>query len=102
MYKIQLNATGTHHLEVEDCYFETIAKYKLFKSLIDSNGYVDEGVLDKLKLNIRSIISNNTDCTDLLDLCIDIIYHNKMKSYGLHQLILAYVDWTHKQESTVE
>jgi hypothetical protein len=34
---------------------------------------------------------------DLLDLCIDIIYHDKMKSYGLSQLLQAYEKWVDVQ-----
>ena len=55
-------------------------------------------VLDKLRLNIRSIIaSSESDCKDLLDLCIDVIYHNDMKAFGLHQLIMLYIDWERKK-----
>ena len=62
--------------------------------MIDSNGIVDETVLDKLKLNVRSLIASaEGNCKDLLDLCIDVIYHNNMKAFGLHQLILLYIKW---------
>ena len=37
---------------------KTIEKYALFRHLIDSTGIVDEPVLDKLKLNIRSLIAS--------------------------------------------
>ena len=66
----------------------------LFRHLIDSNGIIDEPVLDKLKLNIRSLIaSQEEDCKDLLDLCIDVIYHNNMKAFGLQQLVRLYLNW---------
>ena len=78
-------------MEISDIHLQTIKKYSLFEHLIDSNGIVDESVLDKLKLNIRSLIaSSQEDCKDLLDLCIDVIYHNNMKAYGLNQLIQLY------------
>ena len=32
-------------------------------------------------------------CKQSLDLCIDVIYHNNMKAFGLHQLILLYIRW---------
>ena len=91
MYSIQTNLSGTRSMEISDIHLQTIKKYSLFEHLIDSNGIVDESVLDKLKLNIRSLIaSSQEDCKDLLDLCIDVIYHNNMKAYGLNQLIQLY------------
>ena len=83
MYTIQANPSGQH--------------------LIDSNGIVDEAVLEKLKLNIRSLIaSQEEDSKELLDLCIDVIYHNNMKAFGLQQLIKLYLTWLSKQEAEEE
>ena len=96
-YKIQLNPTGTHHLEVSETALQTIRRYSLFDNLIDSNGYIDDSVLEKLRLNIRSIIAGQADCKDLLDLCIDVIYHDKMKAFGLSNLVSCYQEWLHKQ-----
>ena len=94
MYSIQTNASGTRSMEISETNLQTIQKYSLFQHLIDSNGIVDESVLDKLKLNVRSLIaSDEQNCKDLLDLCIDVIYHNNMKAFGLHQLILLYIKW---------
>ena len=88
-------------MEISEVNLLTIQKYSLFQHLIDSNGIVDETVLDKLKLNIRSLIaSDEQNCKDLLDLCIDVIYHNNMKAFGLHQLILLYIKWEKEQEET--
>ena len=98
MYTIQTNASGTRSLEISEENLQTIEKYALFQHLIDSNGIVDESVLDKLKLNIRSIIASQEDCKELLDLCIDVIYHNNMKAFGLHQLILLSVKWRNEQD----
>ena len=82
---------------------KTIEKYALFRHLIDSNGIVDEAVLDKLKLNVRSLIaSQEEDSKDLLDLCIDVIYHNNMKAFGLQQLIKLYLTWLNSQEAEEE
>ena len=57
MYTIQTNASGTRSMEISEENLQTIEKYALFQHLIDSNGIVDESVLDKLKLNIRSLIT---------------------------------------------
>ena len=68
MYNIQSNPSGTRSIEVSNENLKTIEKYALFRYLIDSNGIVDESVLEKLKLNIRSIIASDTEnCKDLLD-----------------------------------
>ncbi len=94
MYTIQANPTGTRSIQVTEEHLSTIEKYALFQHLIDSNGIVDESVLEKLRLNIRSLIAaQESDCKDLLDLCIDVIYHKDMKAFGLHQLILLYIQW---------
>ena len=92
--KIQTNSSGTRSIEVSDSHLLTIEKYQLFRDLIDSNGYVDEQVLDKLKLNIRSLLEGDAgkDKT-LLDLCLDVIYHPNMKAFGLQQLVLLYINW---------
>ena len=103
MYTIQANPSGTHTMEVSEEKLRTIEKYALFRHLIDSNGIVDEAVLDKLKLNIRSLIaSQEEDSKDLLDLCIDVIYHNNMKAFGLQQLIKLYLVWFNSQEAEEE
>ena len=58
MYTIQANPSGTRSIEVSNENLRTIEKYALFRHLIDSTGIVDESVLDKLKLNIRSLIAS--------------------------------------------
>lgn len=103
MYTIQANPSGTRSMEISEENLVTIKKYSLFQHLIDSNGIVDEAVLEKLKLNIRSLIaSQEEDSKDLLDLCIDVIYHNNMKAFGLQQLIKLYLTWLSKQEAEEE
>lgn len=92
--KIQTNSSGTRSIDIADEHLQTIEKYQLLRDLIDSNGYVDEQVLDKLKLNIRSLLSGDAGKDkSLLDLCLDVIYHPNMKSYGLQQLVLLYINW---------
>ena len=91
--KIQTNPTGTRSIEIEETHLQTIEKYQLLRDLIDSNGYVDEQVLDKLKLNIRSLLESQAGLDkDLLDLCLDVIYHPNMKAFGLQQLVLHYIN----------
>ena len=103
MYTIQANPSGTRSMEISEENLVTIEKYPPFQHLIDSNGIVDEAVLEKLKLNIRSLIaSQEEDSKDLLDLCIDVIYHNNMKAFGLQQLIKLYLTWLSKQEAEEE
>ena len=103
MYTIQANPSGTRTLEVSEENLATIEKYALFRHLIDSNGIVDETVLDKLKLNIRSLIATREDdCKGLLDLCIDVIYHKNMKAFGLQQLVRLYLEWLSKHDDDVE
>ena len=103
MYTIQANPSGTRSMEISEENLVTIEKYSLFQHLIDSNGIVDEAVLEKLKLNIRSLIaSQEEDSKDLLDLCIDVIYHNNMKAFGLQQLIKLDLTWLSKQEAEEE
>lgn len=92
--KIQTNSSGTRSIEIQEGHLLTIEKYQLLRDLIDSNGYVDEQVLDKLKLNIRSLLETQAGLDkDLLDLCLDVIYHPNMKAFGLQQLILLYINW---------
>ncbi len=100
MYKIQANASGTRSINVSDEHLETIEKYSLLKNLIDSTGFIDENVLDKLKLNMRSMLeSNEGSDKGLIDLCLDVVYNNNMKAFGLHQLVLLYIDWIDKKQS---
>lgn len=100
MYKIQANQSGTRSIEVSDLHLETIDKYQLLRNLVDSNGIIDEGVLEKLKLNVRALLEAD-NCQDkaLLDLCLDVIYNSNMKALGLHNLVLLYVDWLDKRAS---
>ena len=90
-------------MEISEENLQTIQNFALFQHLIDSNGIVDESVLDKLKLDIRSLIASaEGNCKELLDLCIDVIYHNNMKAFGLHQLILLYIRWEKENQEVKE
>ena len=97
MYKIQANASGTRSIDISDEHLQTINEYHFFRDLIDSNGYVDEQVLDKLKLNIRSLLESEAGKDKrLLDLCLDVIYHPNMKAFGLQQLVILFINWKNK------
>ena len=102
MYKIQTNASGTRSMEITEDHLQTIEDYQLFRDLIDSNGYVDEQVLDKLKLNMRSILESEAGKDKrLIDLCLDVIYHNNMKAFGLQQLVLLFINWKNSNSETL-
>lgn len=94
MYKIQTNQSGTRSIDITDGHLQTIKRHQLFRDLIDSNGYIDEAVLDKLKLNVRAILESATDDSKaLMDLCLDVIYHSNMKAFGLQRLVQLYKEW---------
>ena len=99
MYTIQLNEKGSRFLDISENNLKTVQKYHLFRDLVDSHGYVNEDVLTKLRMTVRSLIaSHEGDSQDLLDLCIDVVYHNDMKAFGLHNFIMLYVDWEQRQQ----
>ncbi|MCQ2245795.1 MAG: hypothetical protein MJZ69_03275 [Bacteroidaceae bacterium] len=104
MYSIQANKSGTRSINVTEENLQTIEEYSLFQDLIDSTGIVDETVLDKLKLTTRSMITSQDNVNkNLVNLCIDVIYHNNMKAFGLHQLINLYLEWkANKDNETTE
>jgi hypothetical protein len=98
MNKIQANASGTRSIDVSDTHLETIEKYALLKNLIDSNGIIDEPVLDKLKLICRSILESMPEVDrNLMDLCLDVIYNKNMKALGLQNLVQLYIEWEGKK-----
>lgn len=97
MYKIQTNSSGTRSIDISEEHLQTIEKYQLFRDLIDSSGYVDEEVLNKLKLNIRSLLESEAGMDkQLLDLCLDVIYHSNMKAFGLQQLVVLFINWKNR------
>uniref|UniRef100_A0AB33J123 Uncharacterized protein n=1 Tax=Prevotella sp. GTC17259 TaxID=3236795 RepID=A0AB33J123_9BACT len=101
MYKIQANQSGTRSIEISETHLATLDKYQLLRNLVDSNGIIDETVLDKLKFNVRAILETETgQDKELLDLCLDVIYNSNMKAVGLHNLVLLYVNWKDKKSET--
>lgn len=94
MYKIQANASGTRSIEVTDNHLETIKKYALLSALIDSNGIIDEDILDKLRFNVRGLLESEPGKDKaLLDLCLDVIYNQNMKAIGLKKLVVLFKEW---------
>ena len=88
---------GSRKLNVSETHLNTIEHYALFSDLLDSNGIVEDSVLEKLRLNVRSLLSTDEPDPQLIDLCEQIIFHNDMKAFGLHQLILLFIDWEKKK-----
>lgn len=98
MTKITANASGTRSIDISEKHLETIRKYSLLDGLVDSNGIINEEVLDKLKFNVRSLLESPTvKDNDLLDLCLDVIYNQNMKAIGLQNLAALYKQWIGKQ-----
>jgi hypothetical protein len=84
---------GSRVMAVSEDNLQTLEKYNLFADLLDSNGIVDEGILERLQLNVRSLMQSASDDVDLISLAQDVIFHPNMKAFSLHQLILLYIDW---------
>lgn len=102
MYKIQTNASGTRSIEIKEEHLLTIEKHSLFRGLVPSNGLVDDTTLEKLKHNVKSYLLSNGEDKELLDLCINVLYHDNMKVYGLKELIMLYVGWNDSQSQQTE
>ena len=64
---------------------------------------VDTNKLNKeiCEYTFQSMNNTTGNSKDLLDLCIDVIYHKKMKSYGLRNLIAAYQQYLQTQAQTI-
>ncbi len=105
MYTIKANTSGTRTIEVSDSHLETIRDYALLKDLIDSNGIIDESVVDKLRLNCRSILEMQPNVDKrLMDICLDVVYNTNMKAVGLQNLLALFIEWfkDHNGESKQE
>lgn len=87
------NASGTRSMDITDENLKVIKKYALFNNLVDSNGIIDDTVLDKLRLNARALVeSTNAQDKPLMDFCFDVLYHANMKTTALHNLIALYTE----------
>lgn len=102
-HKIQANASGTRSIEVSDLHLQTLRRFRLLDQLVGSDGIIDETVVDKLKMTVRSLLSGAFGSDkDLLDLCLDVIYNKHMKSTGLTNLLTLYKEWEEKEEKEEE
>jgi len=97
-YTIQSNAKGSRSMQISEDHLLTLEKYSLLSDLLDSNGIVNESVLDKLRLNVRALLEHTNADPDLLRLCKEVLFHDNMKSFALHQLILLYIDWQSRKK----
>ena len=98
MHKIQANASGTRSIEVSDKHLETIHRYQLLSHLVDSNGIIDEGVVDRLKLNVRSLLSGEGG----QDKGLDVVYNSNMKATALSHLLTLYAGWQKEAEKKTD
>lgn len=97
--KIQCNMKGSRFIDVTEQHLKTIGKYNLLSDLIDSSGMVDDSSLNKLRLNVKALLEHTEDKDDLLALCRDVLFHDNMKAFGLHQLILLYIEQAENRQA---
>jgi hypothetical protein len=92
--QIQLNDKASHFLEITEQNLLTLQQYALLQDLADSTGYITEDTMLRLKLRTRSLLLTTTPVPqDLLDLYAEVICHDKMKAFGLKQLMEVYASW---------
>ena len=92
--QIQLNDKASHFLEITEQNLLTLQQYALLQDLVDSTGYITEDTMLRLKLRTRSLLLTATPVPqDLLDLYAEVICHDKMKAFGLKQLMEVYASW---------
>ncbi len=101
-HTIQANPKGSRTMEISDGHLETIKRFALFSDLLDSNGIVDETVVEKLRLNVRQLLEAHNGDVSLLTLCKDVLFHDNMKAFALHQLICLYIDWEQQESGKTE
>lgn len=97
--KIQCNMKGSRFIDVNEQHLRTIGKYNLLSDLIDSSGMVDDSSLNKLRLNVKALLEHTEDNEDLLEFCRDVLFHDNMKAFGLHQLILFYIEQAENRQA---
>lgn len=102
MYQIICNIKGSRTMTITDTHLKALLRYNLLSDLLDSNGIVAEEVLEKLRLNVSSLLDSNHGDAELVDLCGNVLFHKNMKAFGLHQLILLYIEWEKNQQESSE
>ncbi len=90
-HTIKTNAKGSREMTVTDDHLATIKRYALMSDLVDSNGIVDETVVGKLRLHVRHLLEGHAHDEALLSLARDVVFHDNMKAYALHQLLELYL-----------
>lgn len=101
--EIKANEKGSRFIEIKEKHLETITRYSLFHDLVGSDGFVDETTLEKLQNNVRALLEVGKDTDkDLLDLCLDVIYHKDMKALGLRNLMLLYISFNDGKELDID
>lgn len=97
-YTVITNASGSRHIDINDEHLNTIHTYQLLDRLTDSNGIVDDAALERLRMKARSLLEAGVSKDNsLLHLCLDVLYHDNMKSIGLSNLIKTYRQWQSKR-----
>lgn len=96
--EIKANAKGSRYIDVTEQHLKTIKEYNLFTDLVGSDGYVDETTLQKLQHNIRGLLETKSGDKNLVDLCLDVIYHRDMKALGLRNLMLLYISYNNGEQ----
>lgn len=102
MYKIQTNITGSREMFITDEHLQTIKERSLFKDLVGSTGIVNEDVLDKLKLMVRSLMEAEPESHDLINFSHEVLYNDNMKAHGLNQLLQLYQNWIQTRDEIEE
>ena len=102
MYKIQTNITGSREMFITDEHLQTIKERSLFKDLVGSTGIVNEAVLDKLKLMVRSLMEAEPESHDLINFSHEVLYNDNMKAHGLNQLLQLYQNWIQTKDEIEE
>lgn len=91
--EIKANEKGSRFIEVSEAHLDTIKKYSLFNDLVNSNGYVTDETLERLQNNTRGLLESNSSDEALIDLCLNVLFHQNMKALGLRNLLLAYISY---------
>jgi len=97
-FTIQSNPKGSRTMQISEEHLQTLERYALLSDLLDSNGIVDDSVLEKLRLNVRSLLEHTQD-NSLLNLCQDVLFHDNMKAFSLSQLICLFLEWKNEKEN---
>lgn len=102
MYKITANQKGTREISVSSQHLATIKQYSLLSDLIGSHGIITDETLEKLRMNTRALLESGVKDENLVSLLADVLYHNDMKAFGLHQLVTLFLHHTEPEQTNAE